>query len=338
VSGKYPDKETGASAVRLHCPRCNSPLDPGNGAPRLDCSGCGASYSAAGGVFSFVSEMDEFSLRQREIYEGEGGGEVPGDFADPEGARGHNSHCVDIARRTGLLLPTWKGLKSRRVMDRIDISPGDLVLDVGCGIGTLLSTIHAVYGTRGVGIDFSRVTLKAAKHYNPFGNEYFAADAVELPFADGTFDVVVSYDVIEHVSEPSRFVSELTRVLGRGGRLLIYTPSRRSRWTWHWWERVLLGGRYNLGVDNLAGHDPEKFLAPAQASLLMEEEGLSDIGTESFHALFTLIMDEVYPGFIYRLMNNRARLNSVFDILELADSPMTGRGYGNGFFAWGTKS
>lgn len=324
----------------LCCPRCHETLeeDPDEG-NCFSCAACGVLFPTYEGHANFAAagDLDEFSQWQRDIYDGKVGAVCPPDYADPEGARMHNEHCMDIAGRLGLIQPNWKGLKSRQIIDRLRPREDELVLDVGCGLGTLLSTMHSIYRTRGVGIDFSHAGMKAAISSNPCDNDYHVADALMLPFRDESFDLAVSYDVIEHVTEPRRFVSEMARVLKPGGRLLIYTPSRIDRWTWHWWERVFLRGRYNLGVDNLAGHDPDLFLMPDELSGYLADEGLVDIHIQVFHTLFTLILDEVYPMFIYRLFDRPALLHAVFRLLETADAPMADRGFGNGFFAYGFK-
>ncbi|MBU4173990.1 MAG: methyltransferase domain-containing protein [Actinobacteria bacterium] len=324
----------------LCCPRCHGTLeeDPDEG-NCFSCAACGVLFPMYEGHANFAAsgDLDEFSQWQRDIYDGKVGSVCPPDYADPEGARMHNEHCMDIAGRVGLIQPNWKGLKSRQIIDRLLPREGELVLDVGCGLGTLLSTLHRIYRTRGVGIDFSHAGMKAAISSNPCDNDYHVADALMLPFRDESFDLAVSYDVIEHVTDPRRFVSEMSRVLKPGGRLLIYTPSRSDRWTWHWWERLFLRGRYNLGVDNLAGHDPDMFLMPDELSGYLADEGLVDIHTEVFHTLFTLILDEVYPMFIYRLFDRPALLKAVFRLLETADAPVADRGFGNGFFALAWK-
>jgi SAM-dependent methyltransferase len=48
----------------------------------------------------------------------------------------------------------------------------------------------------------------------------------QLPFRDGAFDVVIGFDVLEHMPAPDRFLSEARRVLGSSGVLLIQTPNK----------------------------------------------------------------------------------------------------------------
>ena len=99
--------------------------------------------------------------------------------------------------------------------------PGLVTLDLGCGTGRHALWLAAA-GAAATGIDFSEGMLAEARRKQ-------GADAVEflshdvhqpLPFADGTFDLVVSGLVLEHVLELAPFFGEAHRVLKRGGRLV----------------------------------------------------------------------------------------------------------------------
>ena len=59
------------------------------------------------------------------------------------------------------------------------------------------------------------------------------ASALALPFGDATFDVVAAFDVVEHCEPESQAVSELARVLGPGGRLLLSVPAYQWAWSDH---------------------------------------------------------------------------------------------------------
>jgi SAM-dependent methyltransferase len=91
------------------------------------------------------------------------------------------------------------------------------VLDVACGTG---------YGTAllgAVGADLSLPALRYAARRHPA--PYVAADALRLPFRRA-FDAVVSFETVEHVPDPERFVSECARVLRPGGTFILSTPNR----------------------------------------------------------------------------------------------------------------
>ena len=63
--------------------------------------------------------------------------------------------------------------------------------------------------------------------------EGVVGSATELPFADGTFDVVSAFDVVEHCADDGRAVAELRRVLVPGGRMLLSVPAYQWAWSDH---------------------------------------------------------------------------------------------------------
>jgi SAM-dependent methyltransferase len=90
------------------------------------------------------------------------------------------------------------------------------VLDVACGTGYGTAMLDAV------GVDLSLEALRYARRHPA---RYVAADAARLPFGR-VFDSVVSFETIEHVPDPARFVEECARVLKPGGLFLVSTPNR----------------------------------------------------------------------------------------------------------------
>jgi ubiquinone/menaquinone biosynthesis C-methylase UbiE len=103
---------------------------------------------------------------------------------------------------------------------------GKEVLDASCGVGYGIE-IMARAGAKAVtGVDISAETIAVAKER--FGRHAAAlveADLRELPFVDDSFDVVVSFETIEHVEEPEKALAELHRVLRPDGVLVISSPN-----------------------------------------------------------------------------------------------------------------
>jgi SAM-dependent methyltransferase len=104
---------------------------------------------------------------------------------------------------------------------------GRTVLDIACGegYGSALLSRSAAHVT---GADVAASTLERAwRKYAELSNLAFrSADCSALPFADASFDVVVSFETIEHIAAQETFVAEVRRVLRPGGVLVLSCPNR----------------------------------------------------------------------------------------------------------------
>jgi ubiquinone/menaquinone biosynthesis C-methylase UbiE len=103
------------------------------------------------------------------------------------------------------------------------------ILEVACGRGGLLRELSQ-RGANVTGCDFSFPALQASsgKLGSPeqmMRTSLLQADLLALPFADESFDVVVSCETIEHVREVETATREMHRVTRKGGRLLLTTPN-----------------------------------------------------------------------------------------------------------------
>ena len=103
---------------------------------------------------------------------------------------------------------------------------GKKVLDVGCGFGGK-STFYAMKGADVTGVDISEDhiyyahILSEREFRNPIALRFLVGDVTQLPFDGNTFDIVVSSDLMEHVSAPLVMLNESLRVLKDGGFLFI---------------------------------------------------------------------------------------------------------------------
>jgi SAM-dependent methyltransferase len=122
----------------------------------------------------------------------------------------------------------WQRMRHRHITGLIrDQGP---VLDVGCGS----SQIIAALPPGSVALDVLPNKLRYARR---FSNRLVHASGFHLPFADASFTCVLCSQVIEHVPMDSPILSELTRVLAPGGRLVLGTPDY-DRWEWVWTEKA----------------------------------------------------------------------------------------------------
>ena len=129
---------------------------------------------------------------------------------------------------TGLMGMGVNRPNSRMVIELAKVKPGDKVLDVGCGTGSLTLTAKSTAGVSGAvyGIDAAPEMIEVArKKATKTGlNAIFEVGLVEkIPYPDLTFDVVVSRLVIHHLPDDlkSKAFTEIFRVLKPGGRFLV---------------------------------------------------------------------------------------------------------------------
>ncbi len=119
----------------------------------------------------------------------------------------------------------------RIALEMLDISPGDRVLDVGCGPGNFSRDFARAAGEEGlvVGVDASETMLAAAvKHGGGANLAYVRGDACDLPFDDGAFDAVCCFAALYLIEEPTKALGEIVRVLAPGGRVALLASCNRG--------------------------------------------------------------------------------------------------------------
>jgi 2-polyprenyl-3-methyl-5-hydroxy-6-metoxy-1,4-benzoquinol methylase len=133
--------------------------------------------------------------------------ESTGERLVPAASRGELVHAEHLARY--------------RLAARL--AGGRRVLDAACGEGYGSALLAAAGAAEVVGIDVDAATVDHARA--AYGLDFRVSDVAQLPFADGEFGLVVSFETIEHVAEPERALDELARVTADDGVLVISTPN-----------------------------------------------------------------------------------------------------------------
>ena len=109
------------------------------------------------------------------------------------------------------------------------ISSGNFVLEAGCGEGYGSSFLSEKAG-KIIGLDVDNDVVNYAQNKYAQENCQFACyDGQKIPYPDNSFDIVISFQVIEHIVDDENYISEITRVLKKGGALLMTTPNRAYR-------------------------------------------------------------------------------------------------------------
>ncbi len=130
---------------------------------------------------------------------------------------------AESERSPSLQYPDYWWYRARSEMLRTVIAPvigtPERILDVGSADGPSVDWMCDL-GTR-TAVDLDPAALRPGD---------VQASALDLPFADSTFDAVTAFDVIEHCAPESRAVGELARVLRPGGRMFLTVPA--YQWAW----------------------------------------------------------------------------------------------------------
>ena len=132
-----------------------------------------------------------------------------------------------------LQMGRWSRRLAPKFVEFAGIKDADYVLDVGCGTGSLASTLALNPAIREVhGIDFSAAYIDYAKQATDPRIRYQVGDACALPFTDGQFDHTLSMLVIQFIPQPERAVDELRRVTRPGGTVAAATWDSRGGFVW----------------------------------------------------------------------------------------------------------
>lgn len=130
-----------------------------------------------------------------------------------------------------------------RIDTIVDNCSGEVVLDVGCGEGQLTSALCSKYEVRATDISLTAVRLNYDK--NPAAC-FCVADVMDLPYTRGQFDCIIAANLFEHLEAPCTFVHNIDRLLRKGGRLILSTPSRYRLANF---RRVLMGKPVKFNSD-----------------------------------------------------------------------------------------
>lgn len=123
------------------------------------------------------------------------------------------------------------------------------VLDNGCGLGMYVQHLQPS-GGRVFGLEYELERLLQAKEHSDL---LVCAAGENLPYLPDSFDLVLSHEVLEHVSDDRQAVTEIIRTLKPGGRLFLFVPNRGYPFETH---GIFWRGKYHFGNIPLVNYLP----------------------------------------------------------------------------------
>lgn len=122
-----------------------------------------------------------------------------------------------------------KKFETELILDLLKPSPGERILDAGCGSGIFTGDILS-RGARVTGLDLSRPMLQRANSKGYARLDLLQGDMGHLPFPEGAFDKAVSITALEFIENGKQAIDELFRVTKTGGKIVVATLNRLSPW------------------------------------------------------------------------------------------------------------
>ena len=212
-----------------------------------------------------------------------------------------NTSCHDKSAQRGVPSLVWRVGQERRLAMIQEAAGHRLeegwVLDAGCGVGMYMHALGQ-FTPHVFGIEIEGERVREASAFGGVAQSPGEA----LPFADETFDFVLSHEVIEHVADDRASVAEMVRVLKVAGRLALFCPNRLYPFETHghYWR-----GQYHFGNAPLINYLPNRLrnrLAPHVRAYT----------TRDVRALFEnlpvriAVFTQIYPGYDNVLMRRPA--------------------------------
>lgn len=168
---------------------------------------------------------------------------------------------LDKAALRGEPSYVWRAGQERRLQMILEAAGERVhgnVLENGCGVGVYVKHLAQHAGVV-VGLEYDFERARGARQ---IADHILSAAGEALPFSDGTFDLILSHEVLEHVQDDRRCVQEMLRSLKPGGRLVIFVPNLGYPFETHgiYWR-----GHYRFGNIPLVNYLPRRWrdrLAP----------------------------------------------------------------------------
>lgn len=202
-----------AIITRTTCPVCNGPAKEGYASEAheglFQCTQCGFVF------LNHVPEVEDSNCYEESFTEGN---------VHPTYQKGPDGQFI-IKNAT----------KLGRLLDMIEPwKKGGRLLDIGCSVAFFLKLAES-RGWKVTGAEISKWASEFSR--TQLGLDIFNGTLQDAKFADGTFDVVFSSHVLEHIGDPASLLKEMHRVLRPGGAVVSVVPTQFASLTWRMQNR-----------------------------------------------------------------------------------------------------
>lgn len=182
----------------------------------------------------------------------------------------------------------WMGQRELELLlQRLEIRPGESLLDVGCGTGFFTRALAGAGLSLVAGLDINADWLQFARQQKGPQLHYLRADACALPFADASFDLVISTTALCFIEDERAALQEMVRIARR--RLAIGLLNRHSLL---WLEK-----RHKTG----SSYEGARWHSPAEAVALLKDLPLVNIRIDTaihwpWGARLGQVLEPLWPG------------------------------------------
>lgn len=156
------------------------------------------------------------------------------------------------------------------VLKKFEISPDQPIIEIGCG-GGIFSEYIARLGYNILGVDISMESINVAKEHAFITHvkvDYQVGSVYELPFENESFDIVMSSDFLEHIEDLVTAISEMSRILKKGGLFIFDTIARNESSTTTFMKLEA------EGVIPAGTHEPLLFIKPEELESVANQFGI----------------------------------------------------------------
>lgn len=141
---------------------------------------------------------------------------------------------------------SYKVIRIKRILDYLVFVRRRLkdlnILDLGCGDGRAVA-VWSILG-KSSGLDLSTEAMETAKKMFP-GLAFSSENATRTNYNSGSFNVVISQEVLEHIEDQRSYIQECSRLLATGGYLILTTPNK------YYFDRVAGGNYSKQPIENI---------------------------------------------------------------------------------------